>query len=166
MTRYIEALDSPKHEPSDIFVFMAGGITGCPNWQQELREMLSGVNGLVLMNPRRAEFPIGDPNAALEQITWEHDHLRMADAILFWFPCETLCPIVLYELGAWSKTRKVLWVGVHPDYARRVDVEIQTQLVRPDVQIVYSLEELAYQIKEIFQVREGEDGKAENDHTR
>ena len=147
MTRYVEALDSPKHESGDVFVFMAGGITGCPNWQQELVELLSGVDGLVLVNPRRAEFPIGDPNAALEQIAWEHDHLRMVDAILFWFPCETLCPIVLYELGAWSMTDKPLWVGTHPDYARRCDVEIQTQLTRPDVQVVYSLEALAEQIK-------------------
>lgn len=145
--RYVEALDSPKCEPGDTLVFMAGGITGCPNWQQELAELLSGVDGLVLVNPRRAEFPIGDSNAALEQITWEHDHLRMADAILFWFPKETLCPIVLYELGAWSMTDKNLWVGVHPDYARRGDVEIQTRLTRSDVHVVYSLEELAVQIK-------------------
>lgn len=155
--RYVEALDSPKHEPGDIFVFMAGGITGCPNWQQELVELLSDVDGLVLMNPRRADFPIGDPNAALEQVTWEHEHLRMADAILFWFPKETLCPIVLYELGAWSMVRrKALWVGVHPDYARRLDVEIQTQLARPDVQVVYSLEALADQIRETLEFQEGE----------
>ena len=157
MTRYVEALDSPKHEPGDILVFMAGGITGCPLWAAELAEMLSDVDGLVLMNPRRADFPIGDPNAALEQVSWEHDHLRMADAILFWFPCETLCPITLYELGAWSMRRKALWVGVHPDYARRLDVEIQTHLARPDVRIVCSLEALASQIKGagVFQRREG-----------
>ena len=156
--RYIEALNSPKSQEGDVLVFMAGGITGCPQWAAEMVELLSDVDGLVLMNPRRAEFPIDDPDAALEQVTWEHDHLRMADAILFWFPCETLCPIVLYELGAWSMTKKALWVGVHPDYARRLDVEIQTQLARPDVQVVYSLEALAAQIRETLEFQGGESG--------
>jgi hypothetical protein len=82
----------------------------------------------------------------MEQITWEHDYLRMADAILFWFPCETICPIVLYELAAWSMTDKPIFVGVHPDYQRRQDVEIQTGLARPEVEIVYSLEDLVGQV--------------------
>ena len=39
-------------------------------------------------------------------------------------------------------TNKPLFVGAHPNYARRQDVEIQTSLVRPDIQIVYSLEDV------------------------
>jgi len=101
---------------------------------------------LVLLNPRRADFPIHDSDAALQQITWEHVHLRRATSILFWFPCETLCPIVLYELGAWSMTTKPIFVGVHPLYKRRRDVEIQTGLVKPEVVIAYSLRSLALQV--------------------
>lgn len=127
-------------------IFLAGGITSCPDWQQEMRGLLSDTN-LVLLNPRRVDFPIHDPSAALEQIAWEHEHLRLADAILFWFPHETLCPIVLYELGAWSMADKTIFVGVHPDYARRQDVEIQTGLTKPWIKIVYSLQDLANQIK-------------------
>jgi hypothetical protein len=111
-----------------------------------MRSLLRDTN-LVLLNPRHASFPISDPNAA-EQITWEHKHLRLANAILFWFPHETLCPIVLYELGAWSNVDKVIFVGIHPDYKRRQDVEIQTKLAKPWVKIVYSLEDLAQQVKE------------------
>jgi len=144
MATYIEALDEPKDMPHD-YLFLAGGITGTPNWQQEIVKLLDATD-LVLLNPRRANFPIGDPDAAQEQIQWEHKHLRMADAILFWFPKETLRPIVLYELGAWSMTDKPIFVGVHPDYARRQDVEIQTGLVRPEVAIAYSLQELAAQV--------------------
>lgn len=129
-------------------LFLAGGITGCPDWQQEIRQLLKDTDW-VLLNPRRKDFPIHDPNAALEQITWEYDYLRRATAILFWFPRETICPIVLYELGAWSMTNKRLFVGVHPDYSRRRDVEIQTGLVRPDVVIVYSLNALARVICEV-----------------
>ena len=144
--RYIE---SPEEYTSNILferrVFLAGGITNCPDWQQEMRQLLSGTD-FALLNPRRENFPIGDPSAAQAQIEWEYRHLRLASAILFWFPCETLCPIVLYELGAWSMVGKCMYVGVHPDYQRRVDVEIQTKLVRPKVKIVYSLEELAVQV--------------------
>jgi len=107
-----------------------------------------GATDLILFNPRRKRFPIDDPAAGPEQIKWEYDYLRMADAILFWFPHETLCPIVLYELGAWSMTDKPIFVGVHPDYTRRQDVEIQTKLARPDVRAVYALEDLAAQIAE------------------
>jgi len=144
---YVEALNEPELFDTHTKLFLAGGITGCPDWQQEMRALLDDTN-LTLLNPRRADFPIGDPNAALEQITWEYYMLRISDAIMFWFPEETLCPIVLYELGAWSMTKKPIFVGVHPDYQRRQDVEIQTKLVIPEIEIVYSIPDLADQIKE------------------
>lgn len=145
-------MESPESLPvltvsSPTSIFMAGGITNCPDWQQDMRELLSNTN-LTLLNPRRVDFPIHDPDAAKAQITWEHIHLRKANAILFWFPHETLCPIVLYELGAWSIGSKQIFVGVHPEYQRRQDVEIQTHLVRKDFKIVYSLEGLANQVIE------------------
>lgn len=143
--RYIEALDEWRWEGTSVF--LAGGVTGCPNWQQDMRGLLSDTN-LILFNPRRTHFPIGDPNAAQAQIAWEYNHLREATTILFWFPCETLCPIVLYELGAWSMTNKPIFVGVHPDYQRRKDIEIQTRLVRPEVEVIYTLEDLACQVRE------------------
>jgi hypothetical protein len=126
-------------------LFLAGGITGCPDWQQDVVAKLQDTP-LVLLNPRRATFPIEDKSAARSQIEWEHRHLRKATAIAFWFPCETLCPIVLYELGAWSMTTKNLFVGVHPAYQRIQDVQIQTELVRPDVRVVTSIEELVEDI--------------------
>ena len=127
-------------------LFLAGGISGCPDWQAEMVELLRETN-YTLLNPRRKDFSVGDPAAAKAQILWEYEHLRKAEKILFWFSPETLNPIVLYELGAWSMTEKPLFVGVHPEYQRRQDVEIQTALARPDVSIVYSLAELAWQIK-------------------
>ncbi|WP_278189484.1 nucleoside 2-deoxyribosyltransferase domain-containing protein [Thiothrix fructosivorans] len=103
-----------------------------------------------MFNPLRPNFPIDDPSASVFQIQWEHEYLRKATAILFWFPAETLCPITLYELGAWSMTTKPLFVGVHPDYARIADVELQTRLVRPDVEIVYSVQALAAQLRHLM----------------
>jgi hypothetical protein len=139
---YCEAPHEWVETPGHLSLFLAGGITDCPDWQKDVVLMLAAVRGLALLNPRRARFPIHDPAAAELQVTWEYLHLRLADAILFWFPCETLCPIVLYELGAWSRSDKPLFVGTHPDYARRQDVEIQTRLARPDVPVLHDLQDV------------------------
>jgi hypothetical protein len=122
-------------------IFLAGGITGCHDWQQDMVRLLADSD-LVVLNPRRPDFPMDNPAAAEAQIRWEFEHLRLADMIAFWFPCETLCPITLYELGAWAMTSKPLFVGVHPDYQRRLDVEMQLALARPDVRVVSSLADL------------------------
>jgi hypothetical protein len=143
--RYIEAPEI--YDGTGTAVFLAGGITDCPNWQQEIVTMLKDT-GLTLLNPRRTNFPIHDPGAALAQITWEHKHLRTAAAISFWFPMETLCPIVLYELGAWSMTDKPIFVGRHPKYQRVQDVDIQTGLARPDIVVVAALSDLARQVRQ------------------
>ena len=127
-------------------VFLAGGISSCPDWQMQLLGLLSDTDWL-LINPRREDFDSSDAGMAQAQIEWEHRHLRLADAIAFWFPPQTLCPITLYELGAWSMTHKPLFVGVDPQYKRRVDVIIQTQLARSDVRVADSLEGLAERLR-------------------
>jgi hypothetical protein len=139
--RYIEALTEYERS-SEVSLFLCGGITGCPDWQRDVVARLAHTD-LAILNPRRAAFPINDPSAAESQIEWEFRHLRKATALLFWFPCESLCPITLYELGAWSMTAKPLFVGTHPDYPRRRDVVVQTRLVRPEVPVADSLGELA-----------------------
>lgn len=135
--KYIESPNAYEWQPGEKSIFLAGGITGCWDWQANMRFYLRDTD-LVLLNPRRADFPIHDPNASYAQIEWEHNHLRAADAIMFWFPHETLCPIVLYELGAWSMTDKKLFIGAHPQYQRRQDVVIQTTLVRDDIEHIYA----------------------------
>jgi len=140
---YIEA--PTEFDGTTSALFLAGGISHCPNWQKIMVEHLQPCPW-TLLNPRRTQFSLDDAAIARQQIEWEHRHLRLATAILFWFPRETLCPIALYELGAWSMTDKPLFVGVHPHYPRRQDVEIQTTLVRPDIEIVDSLDVLAQQV--------------------
>ncbi|MCA9073328.1 MAG: nucleoside 2-deoxyribosyltransferase domain-containing protein [Planctomycetaceae bacterium] len=143
--RYIES--PTPFDGQGVSLFLAGGISGCPDWQAEVARHLEPTS-LTVLNPLRKNFPINDPSAAEEQIRWEFHHLRLATVKLFWFPSETLCPIALYELGTWSRGDHPLFVGIHPEYQRRLDIEIQTQLVRPDVQIVYSLEALSSQVLE------------------
>lgn len=146
--KYIECPEIYKGNERSLF--LAGGITNCSNWQSELVDLLKDED-LVLLNPRRKNFPINDPNATKEQITWEYNHLAKANAVSFWFSKETLCPITLYELGKQSSGKKPVFIGVHPEYARRRDVEIQTGLIKPEIEIVYSLENLAEQIKKYYQ---------------
>lgn len=133
-------------------VFLAGGITNCPDWQAEIVEKLDHTD-LLLLNPRRAQFPIDDPNAAEEQIKWEYKYLHKADSILFWFPSETLCPIVLYELGYWNNSFKKLFIGIHPDYKRKRDVEIQTKLEMVKQTFFYDLNDLANEVIEHYMNR-------------
>ncbi len=124
-------------------LFLAGGITGTQDWQALMTQMLADTTWTIL-NPRRQVY-LQNSAAGVEQIRWEFHHLRCATARLFWFPAETLCPIALFELGAWSRTREALFVGVHPDYQRRFDVHTQLALARPDITVAGSLDELAAQ---------------------
>ncbi len=147
--KQIIALEEYVPQAGEFSVFLAGGITGCEEWQSAMVALLEDTD-LVLLNPRRANFPMDDPNAAHEQIVWEWKHLTKANAIIFWFPPQTLCPITLYELGRTTlASGHKLLVGVHPDYQRKLDIEVQLGLSRPDVKIVYSLEDLAMQVKEL-----------------
>jgi hypothetical protein len=146
---YVEAVD--RNLPATGFkVFLAGGSTGCPDWQATVvDELRDEPDNVVLLNPRRKNFPIQDPAASLEQIKWEHDMLRLADLILFWFPKETLCPITLYELGAWTMAgTKPIEIGMHPEYQRRQDVTIQTGLVNPYIAITYKLSDLVQTVRD------------------
>jgi hypothetical protein len=140
---YIECPNT--YDGTGMSIFLAGGISNCSNWQQDMVKLLAHTD-LTLVNPRREDFDITDPNASDFQIRWEHRHLNKATAVLFWFPPETLCPITLYELGARSTTKVPIFIGIHPDYKRKFDVEVQTSLVRPEIQIVYSLKDLAKQV--------------------
>ena len=145
---YVESPNILSDLTGKFSVFLAGGITGCPEFQTEICQALKSVpDDLVIFNPRRKDFPIYDPSAAQDQITWEFNALRQADLITFWFPKETLCPIVLLELGSWIVQKKPLVIGCHPDYARKQDVEIQASLARPGLPIFDNLEDIIMGIK-------------------
>ena len=156
MAQYIEApsLELFEHERR---LFLAGGITDCPNWQSVMAEKLSDLD-ITIYNPRRANFPIHDPNAAREQITWEFHRLNDATDISFWFCKETICPIVLYELGRHlARSKAEIFIGMDPEYKRRQDVEIQSELAcdgmplfgkDPGIKIHFSLDDLCDAIGE------------------
>jgi hypothetical protein len=145
---YIEAPEIRETEalPS---VFLAGGISGCGNWQAQIAESLKDLD-IIVYNPRRKKFSLENKNVNKEQIMWEYDHLRKATLISFWFCKETVCPITLFELGNFLMTKKPMVIGIDPEYSRKEDVDIQTRLARPEVPIVYSLKELSKTITFMF----------------
>lgn len=143
--RLIVSPESYTKHRGERSLFLAGGITGCPDWQSYV------INGLVqedlvLLNPRRVQWDMSaNQEESIAQIAWEHEHLQMADEILFWFPKETLCPITLLEYGKYMMSNKRLIVGTHPEYQRRFDIIAQTQLERPGVIIYDNLDDLIKQ---------------------
>jgi hypothetical protein len=145
---YKEAPNDIDVQKGSVAVFLAGGITNCPDFQSEICNKLKSLpDSLIILNPRRANFPIHDPSAAETQIRWEYKMLRRANLISFWFPKETLCPIVLLELGAAMMTKTPLVVGVHPDYVRKQDVVIQASCARPGLPVFDNLEDVVDGIK-------------------
>lgn len=142
---YIEA--PTPYEPSDgdpMPVFLAGGITGCPDWQAGAAAALA--DSCVVLNPRRAAFDVDDPDAAAEQIAWEHKHLHLPKMVtMFWFPACAMQPIALFELGA-ALERETLdrpvTVGADPNYPRRFDIVEQLRHYSPGKIVVSSLDDL------------------------
>jgi len=155
MLEIVEAPNEPK-EKNKIKLFLAGGITNCPNWQKEIIDRLEYtvnvytkhmLEEVTVFNPRRENFPIENPNASKEQISWEFYKLRESDIIVFWFSRGSLNPIVLLELGLHgiSQPREIV-IGVDPEYERISDVEIQTKLAKPTQEICYNLDSFYKQI--------------------
>lgn len=142
--KYVEALE--EWDCNGVSLFLGGGISSCSNWQKVMIEMLSDTD-LVILNPRRENFPMHDPSASSIQIKWEHAHLAKATSVLFWFASETLCPITLFELGTFAKSSVPLFVGTHLGYERKNDVKIQMGLYRPEIRVVDGLELLAQEVK-------------------
>ncbi len=140
--KVITAPDNYELQKDEISVFLAGGITNCPQWQNDiikrLEEEYYDTYKLVVFNPRRENFPIHDKSASYRQIEWEFENLEKADIFSMYF-CSGISdqPICMYELGRniakmqmrfpidWNKR---IIVSVEDGYKRKQDVLIQTQL--------------------------------------
>jgi len=157
-------IECPNERTEESFeypaLFMAGGITGCSQWQNKMVEQLKDEK-ITLLNPRRANYDVLDPAMEAIQITWEHTYLSKCDAVSFWFTSDTVQPITLFELGTFCpvlpdhlpmethiEISKQVFVGVNPDYKRISDIKFQLGLRRRDIEIVFDFDELISQIKE------------------
>lgn len=126
---------------NDLMVFLAGGITKCKDWQEEVINELGRYHfddNVIVMSPRCEEFDITDKNASRKQIEWEFKYLSDMDLFSMYFcNSESVQPICMYELGRYisdmshrfpfSIKDRVL-VGIEYGYSREQDVLIQTRL--------------------------------------
>lgn len=181
MKQYIEAPQYSVEVDrlvQDECIFLAGSITGAHDWQRELAETkvqhtinyeirsrggfdILPVNEDICLldqfnvfNPRRANYDSLNPALELEQITWEYHCInKKCGHILFWFAPETLAPITLFELGSALNTHihSRIYIGIDPEYKRKNDVIIQTQLRNKSLadRIVFSKQDL---VKQIFEM--------------
>lgn len=126
-------------------VFLAGGITNCEVWQDlvitQLMEMEDDLDrDILILNPRRLNFPMDDPGEADIQIEWEFDALNSANVFSVWFAnAASVQPITLYELGRQMVLRKnysdSVIIGVAPGYLRSQDVHKQVELADKSISV-------------------------------
>ena len=136
----MEIINAPNDwnlEDGKIKCFLAGGLQKC-NWHDTVLNYLKNkeTSNLVLFNPKRDDFDIGNQNMEYEQISWEFQYLntfkRDKDFFfsIFFDASESVQPICFYELGrmlAILQPEQCV-VSVHPRFSRRNDVIIQTEL--------------------------------------
>lgn len=125
--------DTKSWNPSNN-LFLAGSISSAEDWHQKAIEYFDGslLKYYNIFNPRRKDFDVNDRDMEEQQICWEFQMInKYCKNILFWFSYETVAPITLYEYGrvlANYKNYDRIFVGIHPEYKRKRDVEIQTRL--------------------------------------
>ena len=115
-------------------IFLAGGITGCYDWQAIAAKRLAVIKDLLVINPRRTNWDIND---------------QAARQLLFWFSNETVQPITLYELGRELGKRQEtltegypyapIFIGVDTRYSRAFDVREQLKYIARDIPIYHDL---------------------------
>lgn len=149
---------------NEISIFLAGGITNCPDWQSEIIKRLEHLftleqaEDVVIFNPRRENFPIDNPGEAYTQILWEFKALEKCDIFSMYFSSgDSDQPICMYELGRnivkmqmkypndWEKR---IIVSIDKDYKRFKDANIQTQLACGDRKIGLNLQYFEDALKE------------------
>ncbi len=112
-------------------VFLAGGISNCPDWQSDVLRFID-TERFDVINPRRLGGLAKEGSDAREQIRWEFMALEQAQIVLFWFPKASICPIALLEYGKFLErcTKEGIRViaGYEPGYQRAFDLEEQTRL--------------------------------------
>ena len=137
---------TPSDNINDTFdpktsIFLAGGISNCPDWQSTISCMFD--KKYSLFNPRRPNMTVFKKEDSDYQIEWECKYLDFCDHIIFWFPKESVCPITLFELGKYTATDKNIVIGIEKGYTRSFDIIKQmSMLTNRNIRIVSTLKEI------------------------
>lgn len=162
--RVITAPEELNLKENEILCFLAGGISGCENWQDKVISILNSytdTDNLVLANPRRKEFDITDPTASEKQIQWEFYMLEKADIFSMYFDnSNSVQPICFYELGRnlckiknnaiFPSYENRIVVSVREGFSRTNDVVIQTKLALSDDSIVNIVQDIKTHADNIY----------------
>ena len=121
----------PKHT-----YYLAGPVTANP-WRSVLAAILA-----------QSDFAGSTRCIAFYHISAAEEHTAMGDAhaIVFWFPEGDRGMTALYELGLWMGTTKPVFLGLDPKYQYKEKILERVVLVRPDLNVVFSLHDLAAQM--------------------
>lgn len=138
-----QVIIAPSGENAEFpSVFLAGGITNCKDWQNDVIRALEHQK-VTIFNPRRETFDITDQNVTYEQIRWEYERLEQMDIFSMYF-CSGISdqPICMYELGRnilrmqnrfpWDWENRII-IGIEDGYSRAKDVIIQASLCAPNL---------------------------------
>jgi len=122
--KVITAPEDYTRQKNDVFCFLAGGITGCPNWQNKVLQKLTEYDpeNLVIFNPRRKNFDVTNEDATYEQINWEFYYLNHMNIFSMYFCANEIQPICLYELGRYVEVMKNNYPG---DFENRIIITIE-----------------------------------------
>jgi len=141
----IQVITAPSlTKPAYTSVFLAGGITNCRNWQEEvIEELKKDDKDMSVFNPRQKDFNVKDKNASYKQIKWEFERLQAMDIFSMYFcNSDSNQPICLYELGRYvlhmqskfpSDWEERIVISVEKGYSRSADVRIQLGLCAPNI---------------------------------
>lgn len=137
--------DLPAYLEGKMRIFLAGGITGCRDWQKECVEWLDEIlynddnHNVLIYNPRRDKWDMNDPSVAFQQIDWEFRKLEAMDIFSMYFCTSdtSVGPICFYELGRYicrmqmrfpNSWQKRIVISTDQGYSRTEDVRWQTEL--------------------------------------
>ena len=142
----------------DDSIFVAGSSIGSRDWRNPVCRELGKI--MHVFNPSRDSFSYKNPEE-IEikteiQTEWEYYYLHKVKNVLFWFDDETLAPIALFELGAaLERNNQNLYIGCHPDYKRRYDVQYQVSKFGHYIQ--YTIEDLIDSVETSVEIKYGKD---------
>ena len=138
----ITAPTFPTEVDNSISVFLAGGITKCRNWQEDVIDYIEGNEfttkkkiDLRIYNPRRSIFNILDKDASKAQIEWEYRMIEKADIFSMYFcNSESDQPICMYELG--MRLGRLMERPYDPEYGYRTIISVERGYKRAEEVII------------------------------
>ena len=138
-------------------IFLAGSIEMglADQWQEQVVKAMSGVSGIVILNPRRDDWDSSweqraDNPQFSEQVDWELDMLDAADIVVMYLAPGTKSPVSLLELGLCARSGK-LRVCCPEGFWRRGNVEVVCQRYR--IPMFATLDDLIADLKKSSEER-------------